>query len=706
MARSDRHEKDIELEMLFATGEPLKSDDGDLVSLPSMMLMEEPVPVMSTAEAVEKGIVVQRVTGELPYIALDMDALKIGDEVELEDGTKSLIQWMSRGKQRLGLGKRKGKNYLFVSLSDIKTVNGYKIAEVMDRKRAEAARQEGQEVRPAPMKLPKFMPQGLMEHQIEAVGFVEARDGRCVLALEMGLGKTVVSAVCIQAPAVAVVPAQVNVNWVREINRWRPDLSVALIKGGKPELVTAEMRRADVVVLNYEIVGKHLEWLRDRKHKTVIADEAQYIKNLKVRWDKRLRAFFPTSTTQRANDFYLLQKDVPRMMLLTGTPVMNRTSELWPMLHLVNPNEWGSFVRFCYRYCGGEEKWVGRRSVLKCDGRTNSDELFARTNGITVLRMKKGEVLNLPEKRRCTKVVSLDPNVAKEYAKASREFLSWVEERGGWEAAAKASRAASLAKLTALRELSAVGKAPAILNEIVEFFESTQRPLVVMARSRAAMQLMADGLEAENESFRKLGSKSRLSREIQHDMFVGGLGASRRQEIVDRFQRGEIDVLFYSIEIATGVTLTRSQDMFFVERNWRPADQLQAEDRCHRIGQKNEVMITYYDGEGTMDAAMALLLADKVTTAGAVIDGVDLSEEEALQIVLGEMVRPELPAALRRNKDVRKERLLSIEEVAAMVDMRRVDDDGDVIDRDGDDVYEGESSWADDVVTESWHDPL
>lgn len=706
MARSDRQQKDIELEMLFATGEPLQSDDGDLVSLPSMMLLEETVPPQSTAQAVEKGIIVQQVTGELPYIALDMDTLKIGDEVELEDGTKSLIQWMSRGKQRLGLGKRKGKNYLFVSLSDIKTVNGYKIAEVMDRRRAAAAKQEGQDRRPPPLKLPKFMPEGLLDHQIEAIGFVESRDGRVVLALEMGLGKTVVSTVCARPPVVVVAPANIYTNWPVEINRWRPDLSVALIRGGKPELVTAEMRRADVVVLNYEIVGKHLEWLRDRKNNTAIADEAQLIKSLRVRWDKKLKSFFPASTTKRANDFYLLQKDVPRLMLLTGTPVMNRTSELWPLLHLVDPKEWGSFVRFCYRYCGGEEKFVGRRTVLKCDGRTNSDELFARTNGITVLRMKKDDVLNLPEKQRRTKVVSLDPTVAKEYAKASREFLSWVEERGGWEAAAKASRAAALSKLTALRELSALGKAPAILDEIVEFFESTGRPLVVMARSRAAIDLLAQGIKAENESFRKLGAKSRLCREIRYDMFVGGISATVRQEMVERFQRGEIDVLLYSIDIATGVTLTRSQDMFFVERNWRPADQLQAEDRIHRIGQQNAVMITYYDGEGTMDAAMALLLADKVTTAGAVIDGVDLSEEEALQIVLGEMVRPELPAALRRNRDVRKERLLSVEEVAAMVDMRRVDDNGDIIDREDGDVYEGESSWADDVVTESWHDPL
>jgi len=705
MARSERQSKDIELELLFATGEPLSLDSGDLVALPSMMLLDDLKPGRSTAEAVERGEVKQRVTNELPSLPLEMDALKIGDEVELQDGSTNLIQYMNRGRRSLGLGKRKGKNYLFVSLDDVKRVNGEKVADLMEKRRNQADAAEGQPMRAAPLRLPKYVPAGLMDHQLQAVSFIESHDGRGILALEMGLGKTVVAAVCIKPPAVAVVPAQVNVNWVREINRWRPDLTVALIKGGKPELVTPDMRRADVVVLNYEIVGKHLEWLRDRKHRTAIADEAQYIKNLKVRWDKELKAFFPDSDTQRANDFYLLQKDVPSLMLLTGTPVMNRTKELWPMLHLVDPNEWGSFYRFCMRYCGGHQQAAGRRTVLNCDGRTNSDELFAKTNSIYMVRMKKADVLNLPEKQRRTKVVSLDPKVAKQYAKASQEFLSWVEEQGGWEAAAKAGRAQALARMTALRELAAVGKAPAILDEIVEFFESTQRPLVVMARSRAAMALLRDGIDAENESFAKLGPKSRISRAIRHESFVGGLSATRRQEIVDSFQRGEIDVLFYSIDIATGVTLTRSQDMFFVERNWRPADQLQAEDRCHRIGQKNELTITYYDGEGTMDAAMALLLADKVATAAAVVDGANLSEEEALQVVLGEMVQPELPPALRRNRG-RISPAMTAEEAASLVDMRRVDDDGNIIDRNGEEDEEHAPGWADAMVTNSWHDPL
>lgn len=1073
MARSERQSKDIELELLFATGEPLSLDSGDLVALPSMMLLDDLKPGRSTAEAVERGEVKQRVTNELPSLPLEMDALKIGDEVELQDGSTNLIQYMNRGRRSLGLGKRKGKNYLFVSLDDVKRVNGEKVADLMEKRRNQADAAEGLPMRAAPLRLPKYVPAGLMDHQLQAVSFIESHDGRGILALEMGLGKTVVAAVCIKPPAVAVVPAQVNVNWVREINRWRPDLTVALIKGGKPELVTPDMRRADVVVLNYEIVGKHLEWLRDRKHRTAIADEAQYIKNLKVRWDKELKAFFPDSDTQRANDFYLLQKDVPSLMLLTGTPVMNRTKELWPMLHLVDPNEWGSFYRFCMRYCGGHQQVAGRRTVLNCDGRTNSDELFAKTNSIYMVRMKKADVLNLPEKQRRTKVVSLDPKVAKQYAKASQEFLSWVEEQGGWEAAAKAGRAQALARMTALRELAAVGKAPAILDEIVEFFESTQRPLVVMARSRAAMALLRDGIDAENESFAKLGPKSRISRAIRHESFVGGLSATRRQEIVDSFQRGEIDVLFYSIDIATGVTLTRSQDMFFVERNWRPADQLQAEDRCilegekvltrsgykeiqdirvgdevltrsgdfsrvidtgsrscreliteityrrfnmplrctsdhrvlvrrlsgevdwiqaqdvkpgsdmlvmprhafghgvdtlhfpehlrhdphqvnqfgapqkngryvqmpevirvtpgilrlfgwylaegcsitghgkgscvslsghereesilnthgellssvfgvkwqiyrnkkskgielraysrelalwfkdmfggdcytkrvpswfwdlsreqvghvlqhyidgdgyrrksqsevvtvspalatwahmailatkdsatfrfvsgdnegqivvgytdgsrssapalcvwddrfvyhpvssvktstaatykkefggqfprvhdltvasdesfvvgqavvhncHRIGQKNELTITYYDGEGTMDAAMALLLADKVATAAAVVDGANLSEEEALQVVLGEMVQPELPPALRRNRG-RISPAMTAEEAASLVDMRRVDDDGNIIDRNGEEDEEHAPGWADAMVTNSWHDPL
>jgi len=77
--------------------------------------------------------------------------------------------------------------------------------------------------------------------------------------------------------------------------------------------------------------------------------------------------------------------------------------------------------------------------------------------------------------------------------------------------------------------------------------------------------------------------------------------------------------------------------MFFIERAWRPFDLVQAEDRLHRIGQVNKVIINYFDAAGTVDVKIAKLLANKLATAAQVIDGENLSETEAQERVLGEM---------------------------------------------------------------------
>jgi hypothetical protein len=120
---------------------------------------------------------------------------------------------------------------------------------------------------------------------------------------------------------------------------------------------------------------------------------------------------------------------------------------------------------------------------------------------------------------------------------------------------------------------------------------------------------------------------------------LGNTSKTARQKAIDDFQlRGNLDVLLYSIPIATGTTLTRSQDMVFFERLWRPADQVQAEDRIHRLSQVNTCKIVYLDGTGTIDAKLAMLLMEKSVTAAGAIDGVDLSPEMASMLVFGEMI--------------------------------------------------------------------
>lgn len=452
---------------------------------------------------------------------------------------------------------------------------------------------------------------------------------------------TISALVCIEAPAVVVCPALLKVNWGREINKWLPDLTVAVINGvGAPGDTE---KSADVVVINYDILHAHEAWLVQRGNRTIVADEAHYLKNLDIRWNKAARQHEAgKNSPRRAKSFYGLQAGVPRLLLLTGTPILNRVKELFPLLHMLDSQEWGSGYQFCVRYCAGHYSFLGRTRVFNCNGRSNMDELHERINGVYMMRhTKEAELKNLPAKSRGSIAVSLSSHYAKSYRRARNDFLDWLSELDA-EAVGRAMQAEALVKLNKLRSLAAAGKADAAVSHIVDHLESTGRPLVVMGVHREAFELIRGGLDKVNQKVAQAQAKGKqppISRPIRHGMVVGGQSPAARQETIDAFQNeGTLDVILYSIPIATGTTLTRASDMVFIERMFRPSDQLQAEDRIHRIGQEQKVSITYLDAEGTIDMKLAQLLMEKAETAAAVIDGHDLSAEESAELVLGEMV--------------------------------------------------------------------
>jgi hypothetical protein len=650
-----------ELELLFGQGEPL--EEGSLLPLPSMPLLAPPPPRRepSVAAMVERGEIVQKATGEPPEPAeRHVAELRLGDTVELPDGRTGVVSWIDPRGKRVGIGK--GKNKLFLSASEAQRISGRKVASALNAARQRADEQEGRsrESTPAVMPTHVSLPPGLnlLPHQLENIEFLARTRGRGLIADEPGLGKTISAVIGMETPAVVVCPSLLKVNWVRELNRWRPELTVIMVEGtetprarqgrpGRPlvEVDADMMQTADVVVINYDVLYAHVGRLRDRGNKTIVSDESHYLKNLDLRWNKTLRQL-EAGGPRRTRAFHELQKGVDRLVLLTGTPIMNRTKELFPLLHMLDPDTWGSPYRFFTRYCAGHYDFLGPKRVFKCDGRSNSEELHERINGTYMMRhTKESELANLPPKQRFSKVVSLSPHYQKEYHKARNEFLSWLSEQDE-KAVGRALAAQALVKLTALRGLAALGKAEAITAEIVDFFVGTQRPLVVMAHHRSAIERIVEGIDAANAEF-EAGRSTELPRPIRYGMVLGGMSEKQRQAAIDAFQRGELDVIFHSISIAVGVTLTRAADMYFVERIWRPADQVQAEDRIHRVGQEQKVTITYFDAEGTIDLALAAMLADKAKTSAAVIDGQASTEQEAAQLIMGDIMGLVGPAALR-----------------------------------------------------------
>jgi hypothetical protein len=609
--------------------------DGGFVALPSMHVEpEQKVAKAAPTPTVEE----MPSTEEIKTYAVP-DTIKLGDTFRLPDGRELPIQYIDPQRGFVGVGKSGRGGYEFFSFEQVKKLSGREVDKELYKEKVRLA---DQVKAPTPKPLPavatkRALPEGMMEHQVTGVQFVDEHHGRALIADEMGLGKTLVACVAMDVPAVVVCPASLKVNWLRELARWRPDLSTTIISGTKePE---AEQKKADVVIINYDIVAKHQDWLVKRNSVTVVADEAHYLKNLEVRFNKESRLFEPLTKVKRTASFYEVQRDAPRLILLTGTPILNRVKELFPLLHMIDPQTWDSGYKYCVRYCGGHYENFGPKQIFMCTGRTNSEELHQKVNNIYMLR-RTADVLNLPEKRRGSMTVSLDAKAAAKYERQVREFLKWVEDNGGPEAVMRAMRAEVLVQLNKLRETAAEGKAPAAVEWIENHWTSTARPLVVMGTHRAAFDIMMKGVDELNAAYEKQladGETPDMQAPIRYSKVVGGMGDTARQAAIDDFQSGKIDLVFYSISLATGTTLTRAQDMLFVERAWRPGDLSQAEARIYRKGQKNQCMITYLDAEGTIDGKIAMLLKDKIGSASAVIEGVNLNDEQASEMVFGEL---------------------------------------------------------------------
>jgi intein/homing endonuclease len=408
---------------------------------------------------------------------------------------------------------------------------------------------------------------------------------------------TMQAVVTLDPPALLVVPASLRYNWVQEVGMWRPDLTACAIEGGKPP-DEKTIRSSQVFIVSYDSLGKHLGWLGKLGLQTVVADEAHYLKELQTTWDDNAKKWLPLGKSPaRASAFYVIQQGVPKVVMMTGTPVMNRVREIWPLLHMTDypdsrQKNWTSRKNFCLRYCAGHvENIPGVGQHFNCDGRSNIEELHERIllvpNAPMIRRTKA--ILNLPPKARISEAVALSDEGRKKYCRIRNDFMRWVMESGGPKAVERAMKAQALVQMTKLRGAAAYGKVPAVAAWVKRhFIETGERPLIVAGLFTEAMEALGaeiDKMNVEYEAQKRAGEDPDIVRPIAWDTFMGGMTDAQRKKKVQDFQAGKIDVLIYSIALGVGTTLTRATEMVFMERAWRPADLIQMEDRCIEEGQ-------------------------------------------------------------------------------------------------------------------------
>jgi len=451
-------------------------------------------------------------------------------------------------------------------------------------------------------------PEGLeyLPYQRAGIAFAMSKDA-VLIGDEMGLGKTIQSIGTINGEeeikrVLIICPASLRLNWRKELNAWLTrDLSVGVVdRSDYPE-------NADIVIINYDIVKKHHKILTDTKWDLLIIDEVHYLKNQK---SQRTQFIFGKSHYDRKAREWIFDIQpitATKRIYLTGTPIVNRPVELFPIINSLDPVEWPKFWPYAIRYCGATRNKYG----WDVTGASNLEELQDRLRStIMIRRLKKDVLKELPNKRRQIIEVPTTPadskliNAEKEVwnskekvianLKAAVELSKASEEPEDYKIAVnqlKEGVSAFFREMAKLRYEVAMAKVPYVL----EHLNNIEEKVVVFAHHKDVVKSLKENL----------GSKAVV--------LVGDTKMEDRQKAVEQFQgNDDIKVFIGSIQAAgVGITLTAASHVVFAELDWVPGNMSQAESRCHRIGQQESVLVQHLVLEGSLDAYMAQTLIQK-----------------------------------------------------------------------------------------------
>ena len=409
---------------------------------------------------------------------------------------------------------------------------------------------------------------------------------RAILADEMGLGKTCQTVGLINAcPGIRnvliVCPASLKLNWVGELKAWlEKPTTITYVEGRSFDI----SRCGRIVVINYDILVDHIDALAQRKWDLVVCDEAHMLKNHEA---KRAKAFF--SSLIGAN----------RLLFLTGSPIMNRPAELWPLLRAISEKTAGSYIDFTTRYCGGHGE-DGRGWVAV--GADNLEELNAKLAPVMLRRLKKDVLKDLPSKSR--QVIEIG-EAASNWTKIRdahpdewRRRLSRIQEAGGDLLGGLRD------SLSSIRREDGLAKVPFVLSHVRMLLEAGEK-VILFGWHRDVIRAL------------------RASLDPACPVIAGETSTKERHAAVERFQSDDsCRLIIGNIQsMGVGLTLTASSLVVFAELDWVPNALIQAEDRAHRIGQKNNVQVQYLVAGGTIDARMGPSLVRKLNHIDRAVDG-------------------------------------------------------------------------------------
>ncbi|KAK7869180.1 hypothetical protein R5R35_006630 [Gryllus longicercus] len=414
----------------------------------------------------------------------------------------------------------------------------------------------------------------LMPFQREGILFGIARKGRCLIADDMGLGKTIQALGIAHYyqndwPLIVVCPTSVRFHWLEAIHDWLPSVqphTINVMTSGRDFDASAK-----IIITSYNLVSRHVQILNRIAFGIVIVDESHFLK---------------THSSARSKAVCGLLKNCRRVILLSGTPALSRPCELFTQLNAIDPSTFPHFREYGIRYCSGKQTNMGFWDYNGC---SNMKELHLVLQQSVMIRRLKSEVISqLPSKLRQMILLKLDD-------------ISSNEDIKDFERALQNKRLKGMERRGTLLQYYAVSgkcKLPVIIDYLNDQLESGKK-FIIFAHHKVVIDNICETISKKNVDFIRIdGSTTSLC----------------RKQMCEKFQLNEkCLVAVLSITAANaGITLTAAQLVIFAELFWNPGILTQAEDRAHRIGQKDCVLVQYLVSPGTADDHLWPLIQSKL----------------------------------------------------------------------------------------------
>ena len=420
--------------------------------------------------------------------------------------------------------------------------------------------------------LPEKILKTLYKFQVDGINFGIAHHCRFLLADEMGVGKTIqaISLAYIYRdswPVLIVCPGSMKYSWKGEIQTWLGlrDHRINIINSSRQRISSD----AYFYIISYDLVKNILKKLKQMTFDFVILDEAHSMKNKDC---LRAKKILPVAVRAK------------RLILMTGTPILAKPLEGYPLLYALRPDLFCYFKKYAYRYCDPQPTPFG----YSWSGTSNTKELHWILSTLMVRRLKKDVLNNLPPKRRQKVFIKADPDIIAEIKKVKTQIKG---------------RKGTLDAYT----LTGKAKIEGAYEYISDLLDLDQK-FIVFAYHYDMLDKIESLMKVKN---------------VEYIRIDGSTKQDKRYDYVNNFQTNEnCKVAILSIVAAsTGITLTSASLVIFAELTWTPSIMIQAEDRAHRIGQNNDfVDIKYLYGPETLDDFILDRLQKKLTIVSTTLD--------------------------------------------------------------------------------------